>query len=377
MTLPSRMVLRGGWGISYFPANIQSPSHLKNPPFISNYGPVSSNVTAGGAPTLLLKNGLPVLKENDPLNPPGNVIGTDLNFKSNRAQQFNVMLEKEMAGNVVSAGYIGSRGSDLSVQVNFNLAPAGPGNVNQRRPFTPIFPNMSGANNLVNVGESTYDAFQVVFQRRQRAGLTFNTHYTYASAQSYGPSPWDINVYEWGDTQLDIRHRWVLSLNYEIPWGSSLTGLSKGFLYGWQVNTAAFWQSGIPFTVTNSPARMNTGGSDRPNLIGDPELPESQRTVQRWFNTDAFALQPQFTAGNIGPSLMHGPPTRRMDLSVFKSLPVGGSRQLQVRIEIYNVFAVDNFANPESAFGSSSFGTITSTGNSIPRQMQFGVKYLF
>jgi hypothetical protein len=106
-------------------------------------------------------------------------------------------------------------------------------------------------------------------------------------------------------------------------------------------------------------------------------LPASQRTLQRWFNTDAFSAAPQFTAGNVGYALMHGPSQRRLDMSIFKNLSMGGGRRLQLRAECYNVTNTPNFYLPDNNFGSSGFGSISSTGNSIPRQMQFGIKYLF
>ena len=75
----------------------------------------------------------------------------DLNFKATRTQQFNLMLEKEFGGNVVSVGYIGTR-SDRAVGgnlgaggANYNLAPLGPGNVQTRRPF---FSTLPGVTNL-------------------------------------------------------------------------------------------------------------------------------------------------------------------------------------------------------------------------------------
>ena len=159
--------------------------------------------------------------------------------------------------------------------------------------------------------------------------------------------------------------------------GKSLTGLAHGFLASWQVNASAFWQSGAAFTVVNAASRTNTGGTDRPIVTGDPMLPKSQRTVQRWFNTDAFSAAPQFTAGNIGPALMHGPEQRQVNFSIFKDLALSGRQKLQLRAEIYNLFNTANFGLPDNNFGSTGFGSISSTGNSIPRQMQFGIKYLF
>jgi hypothetical protein len=148
-------------------------------------------------------------------------------------------------------------------------------------------------------------------------------------------------------------------------------------LSGWQVNAVAFYQTGLPFTVTNGAARMNTGGTDRPNMTGDPELPGSERTLGRWFDTSVFQAQPQFTAGNSPATTMHGPPHRRIDLSLFKDFGLRADWRLQFRAEVYNVTNIANFANPNSTFGSPAFGTISSTGNSIPRQMQFAVKLIF
>ena len=382
--LPHKMVLRGGFGLAYYPNNKNAGAFMKNPPFIANYGPVTSTAASNGVPNLFLSDGLPPVVYSSPLDPLGNVIGTDLHFKSDRAKQFNLMLEKEFGGNVVSAGYIGARGDRLQQGVNFNLAPPGPGAIDPRRPYAPLYPRMANATVLMNVASSTYNAAQFVFNRRYKDGLTLTTHYTWAHAQETRLTPWDFSLSETGDTpNFDIRHHWVLTSNYELPWGKNLTGIAHGFLSNWQLNASAFWQSGVAFTIVNAASRTNTGaatggvGPDRPMLIGNPVLPKSQQTIQRWFNTDAFAAAPQFTPGNIGYSLLHGPAQRRLDLSIFKDLPVSESSKLQLRAECYNVTNTANFYLPDNNFGSSGFGSISSTGNSIPRQMQFGIKYLF
>jgi hypothetical protein len=215
-------------------------------------------------------------------------------------------------------------------------------------------------------------------QRRYAGGLNFSTHYTLAHARQSTLAPWDNTILEWGDIPTyDVRHHWVGIFGYELPWGQGLKGVARGFLAGWQVNFVANYSSGIAFTIVNSSAQTNVGGSDRPNLIGDFNLPSGERTLQRWFNTSAFALQPQFTAGNVGVGTMHGPPQRRIDLSFGKSIRQTGSKTVQVRIEVYNIANTPNFQPPDGNFGSTTFGSISSTGNAIPRQMQFGLKYLF
>jgi outer membrane receptor protein involved in Fe transport len=376
-TLPAQMVLRGGWGLSYFPGNVASPSYLKNPPFTANYGPIISTAASNGTPNVRLGDGLPPLATNSLSDLSGALIATALDFKANRVQQFNMILEKELGGNVVSAGYVGSRGDQLATNPNINLAPAGAGAVQPRRPFATAYPNVSNIAVFLNQGESHYDAMQLVFQRRYNAGVSFNTHYTLAHATSLGPTAWDWQALEWSDSANDIRHRWVGTANYDIPWGRDLKGVAGGVLAGWQVNLSAFWQSGLPFTVTNAAARMNTGGADRPDMVADPNLPSDQRTLQKWFNTAAFVAQPQFVAGNTPGTVLHGPANRSLNASFFKNLKLRGETHLQLRAEIYNLTNVANFVNPNSQLGNPAFGSISSTGNSTPRQMQFAAKYIF
>jgi hypothetical protein len=380
-TLTDTMVVRGGYGITYFPGNIASFAYMKNPPLFSIYGPVISNGTLlNAAPNLFLRDGLPP-PPAAPSIEPGQVAGAfravDTDFRSTRVQQFNVQIEKEFKGNVVAAGYVGSRGDFVAANPDINQAPPGSAAVQARRRFAGTLPNLSTINVFQSLYETWYDAMQIVFQRRLNAGLSFNTHYRLARAEQTTATTWDGLAIERDAAPRDMRHSWVGQMNYELPWGESLTGLAAGVLAGWQINVIASYQTGEPFGVTNLAARANTGGVDRPNLVGDPSLPSSERTVQRWFNTAAFEAQPLFTIGNAPLMVLHGPHQRRVDFSIFKELQVTGSARLQLRYEVYNVTNIVNFQNPVATLGSADFGSITSTGNSTPRQMQFGLKLLF
>jgi hypothetical protein len=387
-TVSPSTVVRGGYGVTYFPGNIASFAYMKNAPLFSIYGPVISNGTLlGGSPNLFLRDGLPAQPPAPSIAPQdlsGSFRAVDLNFKSTRVQQFNVQVEREFAGNVVTAGYVGSRGDRVAMNPDIDQAPAGAGAIQPRRRFAGILPQVSQLNVFMSVYETWYDALQLVFQRRLNHGLSFNTHYRLAHAQQTQPLNWDGLSVERTDAPRDMRHSWVGQVNYMLPWGQSLTGFARGALAGWQINAIANYQTGEPFGVTNLAARANTGGAppagqgaDRPDLVGNPELPKGQRTVARWFNTDAFQPQALFTLGNSPATVLHGPPQRRIDLSVFKEFAVGGTKQLQLRYEVYNLTNIANFQNPNSQLGSPAFGSISSTGNSTPRQMQFAAKLLF
>jgi hypothetical protein len=141
------------------------------------------------------------------------------------------------------------------------------------------------------------------------------------------------------------------------------------------VNTLAYWQSGLPFTVYNASARSNTGATvNRPNQTCSGKL--DNPTVDCWFDTSCFVGQEPNTIGNSGRNNLYGPPQRRIDMSVFKNV-VMGSHRLQLRLEVFNRFNTASFALPDGALGAARFGRITSTANNIPRQFQFAAKYLF
>jgi hypothetical protein len=390
-TLPRQMVVRGGYGLTFVPSTQTSFSVMKNPPLFTLYGPVTSvGDTLGGVPDLRLNQGLPPMQTPATIPAARDLEGTfravDVNLKSTRYQQFNLAVEKEFAGNVATIGYVGNIGDFVSSgnNQNLNLAPIGPGGVQARRIFASTLPRINTINYFTTQHESSYHALQLIFQRRFREGLSLTTHYTRSVAKVSGPTPWAVIdpvtrefTEEWSYSGNDVPHAWVGQVNYALPFGQNWTGVAHAVLAGWQVNMNAFWQSGRPWGVTNSTERANTGGGDRPNMVGDPILPKDQRTVQRWFNTSAFEAQPQFTLGNAPTTVGWGPAQRRLDLSLFKDFALRSDARLQLRWEVYNVTNVANFANPNTALGNAQFGSISSTGNSIPRQMQFAAKVLF
>jgi len=393
-TLPQSMVIRGGYGLSFIPNNRTSFATMKNFPLAVAYAPTSLGNGLGGIPDLLLGNGLPPIDLPSTTPAPRELTGSfraiDIDAKSTRYQQFNVQLEKEFAGNVATVGYVGSLGDFLpgGNNRNLNMAPVGPGQLQPRRIFNATLPDLTTINYFTTQYESSYHALQLVFQRRFREGLAVTTHYTRSVSKNSGPLPWAIidpvtrkftdDTREWSYV-ADRPHKWVGQVNYALPWGRALGGVAGALVAGWQVNVSTFWMSGSPWGVTNSTDVANVGptnGNDRPNLVGDPILPKSERTLDRWFNTAAFEAQPLFTVGNAPPTVGWGPSQRRIDLSLFKDITLSGNNRLQLRYEVYNLTNTVNFANPNTTLGNANFGRISSTSG-IPRQMQFAAKVLF
>jgi len=191
---------------------------------------------------------------------------------------------------------------------------------------------------------------------------------------------------ERGPAEFDIAHRLVFSYSYELPWGRnrhwgrSWNRTADLLLGDWQLSGIHVVQTGLPLTATFSGSSVLNLGSDRisrPNLVGDPELPGSHRTVERWFNTDAFAVPgpvPQ-AFGNAGVGIMRSPGLADFDFSIAKNVHLDENRFFQFRSELFNAFNHPNFGPPDIRREAATFGRILTAGNA--RIIQFGLKLYF
>jgi hypothetical protein len=198
-------------------------------------------------------------------------------------------------------------------------------------------------------------------------------------------NPYNLRA-ERGPAEFDITHRLAVSYIYELPWGrgrrwgQTWNPAANVLLGNWQVSGIHVVQSGLPLTATLSSSAVLNLGSDRltrPNLVGNPDLPESQKTVERWFNTDAFSTlsPPPQAFGNAGVGIMRGPSLTVFDFSIAKSVHVDENRYFQFRTELFNAFNRANFGPPDIRRESATFGRILTAGNG--RIIQFALKLYF
>jgi hypothetical protein len=387
-TIGRGMVFSGGFGISYYRNEAQSNIQIPNPPYLYGYN-CGTNCLS---PTATLSNfPLPIPSAVDihtgcpTTSPCLNLTWKQPDFRPARIKQFNAQVQKQIGYNVLTAGYVGVLGRNLLYESNYNqpLAP-GAGNPTPSLKYATELRLVNAIAWKTNNGYSNYHSLQTSLQRRFRDGFTMNANYTFAHGLSNSPGPGNSVLvandpsYDYGNSGFDIRHRIAVSANYQLPFASHSTGLVRLLLQGWQVNGIAYWQSGQPFTVTNGAARINLPGvlTDRPNMISDPKL--DNPTIAKWFDTSAFEAQTAGTVGDQRPNQLHGPPARRIDISLFKTFKLTERFSLQFRTESYNITNTPNFVTPVSNMTSGNFGRITSTAvNETPRQFQFGLKLLF
>ena len=116
--------------------------------------------------------------------------------------------------------------------------------------------------------------------------------------------------------------------------------------------------------------------NSRPNLVGDPNLPRGQRTLQEYFNTSAFVANGD-TPGNAGRNIVVGPGYINLDFSLFKEFAMTERYKLQTRLETFNTLNTPHFSNPGgNVTDTTHYGQITSTDNN-PRVVQIAAKFLF
>lgn len=378
-SLPLGVVVRGGFGISYYSAETGTGILDPNPP--NNY----SCMPCYGAifPDLILPTASSIT------NPAGDLYAVAPNFSASYIEGFNLFAQRAFGQFVATLGYVGEMGRHLLYISPADLpAPPGPGNPQPSLVYATQLPNVSGINYYGTSGTSQYHALQASLIRHYSNGLEINANYNWAHDTTDAPTRSGAGAqaglvrndpkYDWGNADIDIPQRIAGTITYELPFAKSSTGLNAVLAKGWQANLIAFWQSGLPYTVESNTDFINLPNvsSERPNQIASPKI--GKPTLNDWFNTAAFAHQTLGTPGDEEVNQLHGPSVRRVDLSAVKDFQMSEQLKLQFRAECYNISNTPNFGTPASTFGSPGFGSISSTQYGInPRQYEFVMKAIF
>ena len=291
---------------------------------------------------------------------------------------------------VLSLSYTGSAGHKLPRRSLQNQGvPNLPG---ERLGYHP----QPGSNQFVRATDvnSNYNDLVARLERRFSGGLSFVAGYTYgksldtASGLDGTDQPQDnYNMRaEYGLSDFDVRQRLTFSGVWQLPFGPSRKwlqgGIASHFLGGWQVASITTLQSGQPLTATLATALSGTqsNGTDRPDLVGNSDLPRGQRDAHRWFNTNAFVPPPIFTdaqgayslPGNEARNVLTGPGLATGDVNLERQIRLREKLNMVFRTDFFNFTNHPNFNRPGLIVGTSQFGRISSADNS--RQIQFSLR---
>ena len=171
------------------------------------------------------------------------------------------------------------------------------------------------------------------------------------------------------------RHLIKANFVWDLPGISADGGASKvvgAIVNDWQLSGVFTGGSGAPYDVTYS---YQTAGANV-NLTGSPSYRARIRTVGdigsgcssdqfAQFNASAFAGPTYNSLGDeSGANLLNGCWDKTTDLAIARNIRIGGSRQLQFRLDLFNAFnaAVINARNTTIQYNNPSAAT-TITNN--------------
>jgi hypothetical protein len=381
-------VIRTGYGDFYDAGMfiIGSAAFFNPPQFVLNvYFPSAAGL-------LTLNNPFPASAS---YTPPASLSGLSRTIITPYLQQWNVSAEQSIGRRgTFSLSYVGSAGSHLIRVRDLNQASLSPtgsqANVQSRRPY----PQYSSIFYVETEGSSNFNALEVHYKGQIAPGVSLWSAYTYSHSldgqsaflgnvadPNFPQNSYDLAA-ERGPSSFDMRNRFVtafvLALPHSNPWtrNTEFQGIVTA-------------ESGQPFTPTLSPGNdnSNTGnsgqqaGSDRPNLIGNPNAGMNPvtgartRTTNQWFNTAAFAVAPPNTFGDAGRNSLIGPDYSSFDVSLSRRFTLHERTTATFEVQAFNLLNHPSYSLPNAYADQASFGTISSATD--PRELQFAVRLAF
>ena len=368
-------VVRAGYGIFYglIEGNRSESTGIVNPPFLADE---LSNFNTQPVPTKTLGNMFAPVQQGLNLVPLS-FFQIDPHMADPYFQQWNFTIQKAIHNLSLEAGWVGSKGSKIEFSRPINVPVPGPGSIQSRR----LWPLFASGTYVEDGGYSSYNALQVKAEVRFWRGFSFLSSYAFAKSiddlssdvQGFSSQDPNNNNAEKGVSDYDVKHRWVTSLNYQLPFAHSQNRWVSRLAGGWAIGSIVVVQSGLPFTPSISTDPANTGTSLRPDRIASGTL--SDPNIRRWFDVSAFSVPAAYTYGNSGRNILYGPGFFNWDAVVMRNFSVRERLNLQLRGEFFNLTNTPAFGNPVSNIQAPNAGQILSAGE--PRDVQIALKLIF
>jgi len=354
---------------------------------------------------------------------PVGVTFMDPHFATPYAYQYDFQVQYQIARDwVADAAFVGSQGRKLEDRRDINPALYTPTATTFNEPQRDVY-NLNnpqdaafggavfgGLTDQLTDATSSYNSLQLSLEKRFARGLQVTNSYTYAhciddaSGLRVTSNPFSA-LYDRGNCDTDVRHRYVGSVIYALPFFREQRGFLGHLLGGFNIASVVTLQTGLPFDIVDSGDRSLTGaGDDRPDYIGGNVQfvdPRSNQFGQQnpYFNgagggTADGAGNPYFRRvgsggsaaqgagryGNLGRNVFHGPGILNTDLSISKSTHITERQAIVFRAEAFNFFNHTQFFNPGNSVGqvdiaSPTFGQIQFARD--PRLVQLSLRYTF
>jgi len=407
-----KTVIRAAYGIFYGGEENQggNPNRGESAPFNSSpslarpasIGAFQPNPNfAGGAPTGGVSAGYPtnVFTTYPVTSLQFRAVSTD--FRNPMVQKWNFAIQRQLPGQMaLEVSYVGNHSSHQLQQPDFNPCPnLGTTNSSINCNTLRRYPNIGNISGTSTFFYGNYHGMTAKLDKRLSAGLQFVTSYTFGHALSNSGTPLSgSGGFYWKDqtnfatsysnAAWDIRHNFTSGFNYDVPfgrgkqYGANLNRVVQTIAGSWQVNGVLTLRTGQPFTVRSTGCQgvWGNGTNCSPDLVPgrDPNAaPQGGRRPEQWFDISNFLIPAPLTQGNLGLQTNYGPPSRTLDLSLFKDFPFTERWRMQFRAESFNLANTPQFSLPDNNRQNANFGRITATQPGTERRLQFALRLQF
>jgi hypothetical protein len=410
----SKLVLRGGYGISYgsFDSVGYGSTLGTNYPF--QYTINSPNTTSlvpimlPSGQTASIENTFGAINLQDPTQVNGqglSLSGKQYNYQTPYIQSMNATVQYQFTDqDSIQAGYVATAGRHLDALGVHNspsvILPPGVSVTN----YLP-FPNLAANSQYLTTGsKSNYRSLQVVYQRQFHDGLMLLANYTLANCKANDAGKTGLSSgftgewlpgvgvnHDYSPCTAVATHLIHVAGGYALPFGKGKTLLRNAnkvvdaLVGGWNFNYFYTYQSGQPFNV-GCPVATTSDFGCYANLVPGQNPYAGPHNQNQWLNPNAFSQPPAATTigqtdysvlGGL-PGQLLGPSITNLDSSIFKRFAIKEKRALEFRAEAFNTLNTPQFGNPgQLNFNNrAGFSRITTLRNN-PRLVQLALKLYF
>lgn len=255
----------------------------------------------------------------------------------------------------------------------------------------PFDSNFAAVTYQKTIGNSNFNSFETSLRHSTDflellLGYTYSKSIDQSSSLSEAVNPLNQSLSR-AVSAFDMRHNFVASYDWKLPFAVIL-GTRNRWTTGWSLSGITRFSTGLPVTLYNNndtsllgtiPNGINNNGVDTPDYTqGNLAVNTNPRNGMPAFNTALFSLPELGTLGTAGRRFFYGPGIVNYDMALHKSVPLGESRSLELRLEAFNVFNHAQFYGAAAVNGnitSGSFGQITSAA--APRLIQLATRFSF
>jgi hypothetical protein len=369
-------VFRAGWGLFYdvVPRNL----NMGGLPFVLNE-PGYTNPTTN--PDVIFPRVFPSTGAAGP-STVGLPAAVNPDLKMPYSMQYNVTIEHQRWDTGFRMSYIGTNTRQGDWSYNYNAAvPDGRLYVDKPRPF-PQYPAISY---FTNGAGHQYHGFTTEVERQMSKGLYFQSSWTWArdiGDLERGASP--ENPFDRQRERaviIDVpTHRMTTNWIYQFPFGRGRTFLSNAprlanlAVGGWEISgiysihsghfLTPLWSGPDPVGMAHTTSRTPPVVTLRPDIVGNPNLPKDQRTVNRWFDASAFRAPQPGQYGTSASGVIKGPGVNVWHMGLYKNFEFGDNApRLRWELSATNVFNHPNWSNPNTTITSlANVGVISGVG---------------